>query len=81
MRATRCCSGRHSIQRYTGPSNRGIDVSLLRNRWYYMCRRRYLPMPGRYVSSMIADLFEALGVIRAAAHAVEILRHDRVIGL
>ena len=53
MRATRCCFGRHSIQRYTGPSNRGRDASLLRNRWCYMCRRRCPPTPGRYVSSMI----------------------------
>ena len=29
----------------------------------------------------VTDLFEALGVIAAAAHAIEILRHDRVIGI
>ena len=29
----------------------------------------------------VTDLLEALGVIGAAAHAIEILRHDRVIGI
>ena len=29
----------------------------------------------------LADLFEALGVICSAAHTIEILRNDRVIGL
>src|SRR5438094_10468754 len=29
----------------------------------------------------LADLFEALGVIGAAAHAIQILRNERVIGL
>src|SRR5215469_6269270 len=29
----------------------------------------------------LADLFEAVVIVRAAAHPIEILRHDRMIGL
>ena len=38
-------------------------------------------MPQRYVSSTSDQLFEAFGVIRAAAHPIKILRDERMIGL
>ena len=40
----------------------------------FQCQKRMFH-PG------LADLFEALGVVRAAAHAIQILRNDRVIGV
>ena len=82
MRVSRSGLGRHSGPRHTDQSipGRAADPGCKED-FDYSCRTRCLAMRGRYVSSMTGQFVEVLGVIGPAAHAIEILRNDRMIGL